>query len=383
MNKLNKNFSIIAVAVLAAFQAQADIRINGFANLTAGVTTEDVSLFGFTEDIDFDNNSLFAIQVSGDVSENISATAQVLSRGENDYSAKFEWAYLTYNVDDKSSLTAGRFRLPVFRYSTSLDVGYSYHWISAPQTVYDVAFNNISGVRYDYAHYSGDFEYLVQVSFGNYKNEISGGTNTANDVLLASFEGNYNGFKGRIVYGQGQNAFTQTSLDAALVSIGAISPSLADELAIDGDEGVFLGLGLEYDNFDWFVSGEWTNVNIEDSFSPEDTAYYVTAGTRLGKYTPHITFQARDGAGDVRFQDSVNALPEPFKTVLTGINTGLQRSFFEDYSMITLGLRYDLAPNIALKAEYTKYDNKIEGELANAEDSVDTDVLAFSVNYVF
>lgn len=383
MNKLNKNLSIIAVAVLAAFQAQADIRINGFANLTAGVTTEDVSLFGFTEDIDFDNNSLFAIQVSGDVSENISATAQVLSRGENDYSAKFEWAYLTYNVDDKSSLTAGRFRLPVFRYSTSLDVGYSYHWISAPQTVYDVAFNNISGVRYDYANYSGDFEYLVQVSFGNYKNEISGGTNTANDVLLASFEGNYNGFKGRIVYGQGENAFTQASLDAALVSIGAISPSLADELAIDGDEGVFIGLGLEYDNFDWFVSGEWTNVNIEDSFSPEDTAYYVTAGTRLGKYTPHITFQARDGAGDIRFQDSVNALPEPFKTVLTGINTGLQRSFFEDYSMITLGLRYDLAPNIALKAEYTKYDNKIEGELANAEDSVDTDVLAFSVNYVF
>lgn len=383
MTKLNKNLSVVAIAVLATFQAQADIRINGFANLTAGITTEDTSLFGFNEDIDFSNNSLFAIQVSGDVSDNITATAQVLSRGSNDYSAEFEWAYLSYNLDDNSTITAGRFRLPVFRYSTSLDVGYSYHWISAPQTVYDVAFNNINGVRYDYSNYSGDFEYVAQLSYGNYEDEISGGVNKANNVILASFEGNYNGFKGRLVWGQGDNVFAQPTLDAALVNIGAISATLADELAINDDSGVFVGFGLEYDNFDWFVSAEYTTVDIEDSFSPKDTAYYVTAGARLGKYTPHITFQTRDGAGDVKFQDTVNALPEPFKTALTGINGGLQASFFEDYSMVTVGLRYDLAPNIALKTEYTKYDNKIEGAAANPDDAIDTDVVAFSVNYVF
>lgn len=383
MTKLNRNLSVVAIAVLATFQAQADIRINGFANFTTGVTTEDVNLFGYSEDIDFSNNSMFAIQVSGDVSDNMTATAQILARGSNDFSAEFEWAYLSYNLNDNSTITAGRFRLPVFRYSTSLDVGYSYHWISAPQTVYDVAFNNINGVRYDYSNYSGDFEYLVQFSYGNYEDEIGGGVNTANNVVLASFEGNYNGFKGRLVWGQGDNVFKQDALDAALVSIGGISPTLADELAIDGDSGEFLGLGLEYDNFNWFIGGEYTTVNIEDSFSPEDTAYYVTAGVRLGKYTPHITYQARDGAGEIRFQDTVNALPEPFKTVVSGINSGLQTGFFEDYTMLSVGLRYDLAPNIALKTEYTKYDNKIEGAAANPDDAIDSDVLALSVNYVF
>ncbi|WP_229333469.1 outer membrane protein [Glaciecola sp. MH2013] len=381
--KINKKLSIVAVAVLATFQAQADIRINGFANLTTGITTEDTNLFGTTEDIDFSNDSLFAIQFSGDISDKWMATAQVIARGSNDYSAEFEWAYLTYTASDNSEIIAGRFRLPVFRYSASLDVGYSYHWIEAPQTVYDVAFNNINGIRYDYTNYSGDFEYVLQFSYGNYEDEIGGGINKAKDVVLASFEGNMSNIKGRIVWGRGENQFSQGALDAALASISEISPVLADELAIDGDEGVFLGFGLEYDNFDWFVSAEYTTIDIEDSFSPKDTAYYVTAGTRLGKFTPHITYQERDGRGDVRFQESVNVLPEPFRTVVTGINAGLQSSFFEEYSMITVGMRYDIATNVALKAEYTSYDNKIDVAEANPEDAVDTDVIKFSVNYVF
>ena len=383
MIKLNNKLSFVAVAVLATFQAQADVRINGFANLTAGVTTEDTNLFGVTEDIDFSNDSLFAIQVSGNISDNWAATAQVLARGSEDFAAEFEWAYLTYTASDNSEITAGRFRLPVFRFSASLDVGYSYHWIEAPQTVYDVAFNNINGIRYDYTNYSGDFEYVFQLSYGNYEDEISGGTNTANNVILTSFEGNINNFKARVVWGRGENNFSQPDLDAALVSIAEISPVLADELAIDGDDGQFLGFGLEYDNFNWFISGEYTTVDIEDSFSPEDTAYYITAGARIGKFTPHITFQERDGAGEIRFQETVNQLPEPFRTVVTGINGGLQTSFFEEYSMITVGVRYDIAPNVALKAEYTSYDNKIEGAQANPEDAIDTDVIKLSVNYVF
>jgi hypothetical protein len=109
----------------------------------------------------------------------------------------------------------------------------------------------------------------------------------------------------------------------------------------------------------------------------------ITAGARIGKFTPHITFQERDGAGEIRFQETVNQLPEPFRTVVTGINGGLQTSFFEEYSMITVGVRYDIAPNVALKAEYTSYDNKIEGAQANPEDAIDTDVIKLSVNYVF
>lgn len=382
MNKPTKHLSIIAMAVLATFQSQADVRINGFANLSAGITNEDVDLFGYSEDIDFAAGSLFALQASGDIADKLTATAQIVARGNDDYSAEFEWAYVSYEASDNSVLTAGRFRLPVFRYSDSLDVGYSYHWITAPKTVYDVVFNNLNGVRYDYSNYSGDFEYLLQLSYGNYEDDVAGGSNKGTNVVLASAEGTYNSFKGRVVWGRGDNVFTQGDLDASLAGLAAVSPGLADDLAINDDPGNFLGFGLEYDNFNWFISGEWTEVEIEDSFSPTDTAFYVTAGIRSGKWTPHITFQARDGRGDIKFLDRVAQLPAELQPAIGGAVTGLQAVFFEDYSMATVGVRYDWSTNIALKGEVTKYDNKIE-PLINPDDAIDTTLVNVSVNYVF
>ena len=382
MNKPTKHLSIIAMAVLATFQSQADVRINGFANLSAGITNEDVDLFGYSDEIDFTPGSLFALQASGDIADKLTATAQIVARGNEDYSAEFEWAYLSYEVSDNSVLTAGRFRLPVFRYSDSLDVGYSYHWITAPQTVYDVVFNNLNGVRYDYSNYSGDFEYLLQVSYGNYEDDVAGGANKGTDVILTSFEGTFNSFKGRVVWGQGNNVFTQVDLDANLAGLAAVSPALADDLALNDDIGEFLGFGLEYDNFNWFISGEWTEVEIEDSFSPTDTAFYVTAGIRSGKWTPHVTFQARDGRGDIKFLDRVAQLPAELQPTIGAAVTGLQAVFFEDYSMATVGVRYDWNTNIALKGEVTKYDNKIE-PLINPGDAIDTTLVNVSVNYVF
>lgn len=395
MKNFTQKLSTIALVVTASMCAQADVRINGFANLTAGKTTDDVNLFGQGDSIDFSNASLFALQVSGEVAENITATAQVLARGSENYSAEFEWAYLTYNINDNSSVTVGRFRQPVFRYSTSKDVGYSYHWISAPQTVYDVAFNNLNGVRYDYNNYVDDFEYIFQIAFGNYVEDIGGGTNTGEDSVLLSAEGNYNGFKARLVWGRNNNQFSSPSYDAAVAgfdqqisaaaaqfNISLDLSNLYNDLAIEDDEGVFLGIGLEYDNFDWFISGEYTVVELEDSFAPDDKAFYVTAGLRLGKWTPHFTHQARDGRGDIKFENRYSEVPAPFVAGVQAFNTGFQASFFEDYAITTLGVRYDATTNVALKAEISKYDNKIEPQI-NQEDAPDTTLLNVSVNYVF
>jgi hypothetical protein len=382
MNKSTLKLSLVTMAVLVTFQTQADVRINGFANLTAGKSNEDVNTFGVTQDIDFSSGSLFALQVSGDVTDKVTATAQIVARGSDDYSATFEWAYLSYEMSDNSVLTAGRFRTPLFRYSASLDVGYSYHWIAAPQSIYEVAFNNLNGLRYDYSNYSGDFEYLLQFSYGNYEDEIDGGSSSGTDAFLASFEGNYNGFKGRVVWARGNASITQESLDASINSLEAVSPVLADNLRFDDDPGEFLGFGLEYDNFNWFIASEYSTIEVKDSFSPKDTAYYITAGIRSGKWTPHITFQARDGREGIKFLDQVAALPETLQPTIGAAVSGLQAVFWEDYAMTTIGVRYDIASNTALKAEISKYDNKIE-PLTNPSDPVDNTIVNFSVNYVF
>ena len=73
--------SILAATLLAPITASADIRINGFANFVAGATTNDDESFNnYTGDIDYSNDSLFALQVSSDINSRMTATAQILAR---------------------------------------------------------------------------------------------------------------------------------------------------------------------------------------------------------------------------------------------------------------------------------------------------------------
>ena len=149
------------MASLLAAPAIADVQINGFANLIAGMTLDDdESVYDYNSDVSFDPASVFGLQVRGEISDKLSATAQVVGRGRDDYNADFEWAYMTYSLSNTTSISAGRIRLPLFKYSASLDVGYSYHWLTPPDAVYGIDFNNIDGVRVDYANYAGDWEYL-------------------------------------------------------------------------------------------------------------------------------------------------------------------------------------------------------------------------------
>jgi hypothetical protein len=313
----------------------------------------------------------------------VTATAQIVARGSEDFNAEFEWAYLTYTIDENNSLSAGRLRVPLFRYSASLDVGYSYHWITAPRSVYNVPFNNYNGLRYDYSGYSGDVEYVMQVVAGEYSEDVSGGKVEGDSLLLVSLEGTYESFKGRLVAGRGTTNFSQTTVNSTINTIMPVAPELADSLAMVDNTGLFLGAGFEYDNFNWFVSGELTLVETEDSFSPKDVAWYVTAGTRMGKWTPHITYETRDGDQDIQFLDQIGNYPAQLQPALLQATVGLQSFFMEDFSMLTVGVRYDWETNIALKAEVSRYDNKRDNNPADINNSEDTTLLNFSVNYVF
>ena len=144
---MKTKIAILSMAGLMAAPAFADVQINGFANLIGGMTLDsDEAVYGYDDDFNFDPASVFGLQVRGDVSDKLSATAQVVGRGSEDYDAEFEWAYMTYALSNTTNISAGRMRVPLFKYSSSLDIGYSYHWLTPPYAVYGLDFNNIDGV---------------------------------------------------------------------------------------------------------------------------------------------------------------------------------------------------------------------------------------------
>jgi outer membrane cobalamin receptor len=68
---------------------------------------------------------------------------------------------------------------------------------------------------------------------------------------------------------------------------------------------------------------------------------------------------------------------------LLAATVGLQSFFMEDFSMITVGARYDWDTNIALKAEVSRYDNKRDDNPADINTAEDTTLINLSVNYIF
>jgi hypothetical protein len=364
--------SSIAFAI-ASSAAQSEVRINGFANFVGGITSSDTPIYGYDSDVNFANESVFAVQITGDVNDKVTATGQLVARGEDNYSASFEWAYLTYSASDNLSVSAGRFRLPLFIYSSSLDIGYSYNWVSAPQSVYDVPFQNLDGLRFDYSNYVDEFEYSIQLAVGTYENENEIYTNKGDNTVVISGEGIYGILKMRAVYGRANSTLNVYDLESTFNQLQQVLPTaLYDNLEHNDDTGEFMGLGLEANAGSWFLASEVTSVEIEDSYSRKDLSYYVTAGLRFGKLTTSLTYEATESDDDFKFVDSISQMPAELQPSLFGIQT----VFDGDSEAQTLGIRYDYDTNIALKLDGTHYTDNLNSDN-------DANLVRFAVNYIF
>ena len=148
-----KNKVALAIgSILLSSSAYAEVNISGFASVVGGQVLDgtgvdefglgptflaDYPLVGkYEEELTFNPDTLFGLQFSADLMDGLRATAQVVSRGADGYSASFEWAYLSYELNDNWTIQAGKKRLPLYYYSDFFDVGYSYVWIRPPSDNY-------------------------------------------------------------------------------------------------------------------------------------------------------------------------------------------------------------------------------------------------------
>jgi len=384
------------MAGLLAAPAMADVQINGFANLIGGMTLSDgETVYDYDDDFSFDPASVFGLQVRGEVSDKLSATAQVVGRGRDDYDADFEWAYMTYALSNNTNISAGRLRMPLFKYSASLDVGYSYHWLTPPDAVYGIDFNNIDGVRVDYSNYAGDWEYGAQLTAGRVEtNTTISGTPALlelENVVAVSVEATRDWFSVRSLIARGKTSAQNAEFDGFVAGLGQFAPfvptagAAAEGFSVNEDTGTFFEVAVDIDKYDWFVGAEFTQTEVDGSIIADNKAYYITAGLRLGKFTPHITYEVEE-ADNADQLALVAGLPS---TIMTGDAVtdatyaglvqaagGIAAQQDLDVSAVTAGLRYDVEPGFALKVDVTWYSDDLN-------DANDATLLKVGANYTF
>lgn len=383
---LKRSVMALTLAGLLATPAYADLTINGFASIKAGMTLDsEDSLYGYDDSLDFNNESLFAVQMMSDLGEKLSVTAQLMGRGANDFDVEFEWAFISYQLNDDWRVNAGRLRTPFYKYSDFRDVGYAYDWLRVPQSVYGLGFDNIEGISFYHTTQLGNFDSSLQLVAGAYDGDavVSGNAVDAEikDILGVTWELGQDWYSFRAAY-----LFGKVSIDAQSAQLqpgvsfgdffasltGAGFAALVNEIAITEEDGAFFGLGFTADKNDWLLVAEYTTVKVDDSFIADQKNFYVSLGRRFDGITPYISYEREDNeAKEQIYTPYLAALPAPLALPVVGIVQSQAR----DAQTYNLGLRYDFHPSAAFKLQYSSEDNKIADRRQDA--------LAFGVDVVF
>lgn len=361
MKKRLLALSVITACFMAQV-AQAEVNINGFASIKGGMTTgSDESLHGYTDDIEFKNESLFAVQLSSDLGDKLSVTAQLMAKGVDDFDAEFAWAFLSYQLTDEWRLNAGRIRIPFYKYSDYLDVGYAYDWARTPRAVYDLEFDSMDGVSLYHSTSIGDVTSNLQLVYGAFDDdlEVSGiaSPSKVQDLTGVAWELSNDWLSGRVAYFVGDVTVNAPALDPLLQLLTNNGfASVAKGIDFDEDRGTFFGVGLSYDRNNWVAVSEYTRVKVKDSYFADKDAYYLSVGYRFDTILPYVSFEKDDDKSKAQIYRGI-----PVQAPFFNIVAGLVESQAFDRDTWSLGVRYDFHSSAAFKAQFSRAEDNFTG----------------------
>jgi hypothetical protein len=380
--------TLLMAAILGATPLAShavDYSVKGYASFVAGMTTDKNDFrphikYGdgvYDESFDFSPESRVGLQFTAQITDKLSATAQVISRGALDWEPELPWAYLAYQINDNLQVKAGRLKAPFYMFSDYQDVGYALPWISAPRNTYIVPGDYMEGVNLTGNFSTGAIDHTVEVFGGimddTRNSETKDEIDMNVDVVGISWTPSYDWLTMRFSYTEAVNLEMHSpSLDAfnaGLAAFPGTDPKMLRRAATDDQKSTFSGIALKADFEEVFIIAELNQLEWPTGIFAHQKRFYATAGYRVtDKFTPYVTFMKNDDT--------------PGGIILTGVpqlDGGLTAlSAASDTTAWAIGGRYDLMHNVALKAEYQSQSSDLS---YNSEDVADT--LRVAVDILF
>ena len=387
MSPFLRKLATFGVAMLASASVHA-VQFDGFFTVGAAIHDDDTNANnplangrenvyigslgdrGITQDLTFETDTRFGLQISSEVSENMKVVAQLLGRGTiNNFDAVIEWAYADWEFTDWMSLRAGKIKQPVYLVNDYVEVGFAYPWIRPPVEVYYLnnPLNTVNGAELLLAFPVGPGTLSFQPYIGSNRDDIP---NTDGQAFFEAeniygIDVKYSG-RGYTVHAStfSCEVNTQGFLSGVETAFGDVNVDLNGK----GDCEV-TSAGLTFDVANVLVYAEWqdrtTTETLSRPFGDQD-AWYATLGYRIGKWLPHVTYATIDGKASTVTPGAVECAAStgtvaggggcatPLGTVDGG--TALFNFPIAVQSSVTAGLRYEVNDSAALKFEYAVVD---------------------------
>ena len=318
---------IMTIGLLLCNTAAAEVRLNGFASVVVGRVIEGEEFLAdfpktgiYDTRLSMDPDTSLGLQLSSYFTPDFSLIAQASVHGAEDYDPRVDWLYLNYYLTPELSFQIGRKRLPLYYYSDYFDVGYAYYWIRPPPDVYTWQITNYNGISLLYETALRQWDASLNLYYGSEESE----DNQLLSLLFgASVDETWKDMVG--VVGTIANRWLEIRLTHMQ---GLIDRKISGVSVINDIKQQFLGLSVNLTIDNLLVLSEFNNYRQPDN-DVEYNAYLLSFGYQVGDLTPHIT---RSG-----FRQEINAIGND-----------------EKHHTTSVGLRWDVVNNIAVKIQYDK-----------------------------
>jgi len=357
------------------------VTISGFGSAVYQTTDSDLyfngeaSEGGINQDGSF-QGTWWGLNINSTISDRLTVASQIFGEVNEDFEVEVDWAFAAFKLTDQFTLRAGKIKFPVGLVNEYIDVGYAYPWLSAPHVIYteatsespenesptapDVTRESYTGVSLLWDLPLGDLT-LSSNLFGGFvglenadQKKLRGLTlnlDWDDKVLLTA-----SAYTGEM---QNVSEFITNEEEVDLAEDVEFEDNPMAEMNGKDHSVVLVGVKADLNNVVFYA--EASQVDIDDMPSLSSQEWYATIGYRMGSWLPHFTYQEYENDAEVGSDEHTK------------------------YNISSVGLRYELMKNTALKLDVAQIDHEVGNGLLSGEIEDDDKIMKYGIgiNYVY
>jgi hypothetical protein len=407
--------ALLALCLTAWSAPAGELAVHGFGTIgTAYIDqpagwayTRSLNQRTTTDELRPDLDSVIGLQLNYRPSEQFELVAQASAAVLDDAARLTDYvdlAFLAWRPDAAWTARLGRVNLDAYLLSDHRDVGFTYQFIRPPVEFYARMPSSLDGADVVRTWMSGEVQWSVKAFVGR----TSAGVGERRlrlwplyGVMLSRESG---GLLLRFSALQGRPSVGISALDPLLQGLQQIEalpvPDVAAQaaqmrqaLTTQDVRTDYLAGAIAYDRHSWLLSAEINSAEVKDRANISFTTGYLSLGRRFGPLSVFLMESAAIRRGDPLDTPDWATPLTPIDPVLAqqaqmlaiGATTAINRTA-ADQNTTSLGMRWDLAPRLALKAQWDHVRVRREGSGLfgqSGPEPASANVAAIALDFVF
>ncbi|TMN91365.1 hypothetical protein CWB72_06870 [Pseudoalteromonas phenolica] len=349
--------------------------ISGFGNIGAVHSNSDIYRFrtdisrendNFEDSIDFNAISSLGLQTDIVLHPDFDFVGQVIYRGQKHITLDdtLSLAFLRYKPTPSWEVRVGRTLLDLYLLTEYRDIGFAYPWSKVPTEIYGLLpYRSLDGADFIYFISKGALDYRVKLFTGESTSNIALDNEnvelTIDDVIGLSVELSQFDWTLSLKHTQAKtknNISTMTSIIAGLQQIPKqIWPDktqFINDFSLVNKTAYFSSAGLKYDIGAFTFLTELAHLRSDSSVVSAVKSGYISSTYNFDKGQVFYTYAIAKSKTS-EFNDAVNIqrfLPNQVEEIILAVNESF-RVFSPNQQTHSIGMRYDLKDNIAIKVQ--------------------------------